>query len=342
MTNQRPLLSIVSPVYNEGSVIGEFVRRLIAALEPLAQRYDAEIVLVDDGSRDNSLAVMKQLAIAEPRLRVLELRRNSGQTAALQAGLDAAAGDIVVTMDSDLQHFPEEIPQFIAKIEEGWDVVCGWRHERQEDALRRWPSRVANYMLRNISGLSIHDIGTTYRAYRREIIKDIRLLGENHRFIPIFAQKVGARITELPIKNIVRPEGKSNYGIGRTFNVFYDMMFLYFYVRHVDRPMRIFGWLASLFFALGALTAAILAAIWLIYGVSVVRDHSGWFMIGVALLIGALQILLTGLVMEMLARLYYPGGENVQYFLRTTWTQANLADGKDAGERPCPRSTKSI
>jgi len=324
---QRELLSIVSPVYNEEAVIAAFVKRVSFAVESLRHRYDAEIVLVDDGSRDGSLAVMKRLASSNPLLRVVELRRNSGQTAAIQAGIDLARGDVVITMDSDLQHFPEEIPEFVAKIEAGWDVVCGWRRQRQEKALRRWPSRAANRVLRGISGLSIHDIGTTYRAYRREILKDIRLLGESHRFIPIFAHKVGARITEIQIQNIVRPQGKSNYGIGRTMGVLFDMFFLYFYMRYLDRPIRVFGWLSSFCFLAAGLIGCGLAFMWIVYGVPAVRDHSGWFSLAVALLLGGLQILLTGLIMEMVVRLYYPGEKKVQYFVRTVWTGSSMTEG---------------
>ena len=280
---QREMLSIVSPVYNEEAVIADFVERVSFAVELLRHGYDAEIVLVDDGSRDGSLAVMKRLASSNPLLRVVELRRNSGQTAAIQAGIDLARGDVVITMDSDLQHFPEEIPKFVAKIEAGWDVVCGWRRQRQEKALRRWPSRAANRILRGISGLSIHDIGTTFRAYRREILKDIRLLGESHRFVPIFAHKVGARITEIQIQNIVRPQGKSNYGIGRTMGVLFDMFFLYFYMRYLDRPIRVFGLALVVLFPCRRpdrmRVGLRVDRLWC----PRVRDHSGWFSLAVAL-----------------------------------------------------------
>lgn len=182
---RRPLVSIIAPVYNEEAVIEEFLSRVVATIARLKERYDFEILLVDDGSRDNSLAVMKRFSRFDRRVRVLELRRNYGQTPALQAGLDAARGDIFVTMDSDLQHFPEEIPHFLNKLEEGYDCVCGWRHQRQEGAVRRWPSRVANYFLRRISSLELHDFGTTYRSYRADIARNIRMFGEFHRFVPV-------------------------------------------------------------------------------------------------------------------------------------------------------------
>ena len=240
----RPLVSVIAPVYNEEPVIDEFVRRLRAVMEALADKYDFEVLLVDDGSRDGSLARMKALVVAEPRLRVLELRRNYGQTAALQAGFDAARGEILLSMDSDLQHFPEDIPQFLETLETGYEVVCGWRHQRAEGIVRRWPSRVANLLLRGVSGLEIHDFGTTFRAYRAELVKDLRLLGDFHRYIPALARQAGGRITEVPIRNIVRPAGESSYGLGRTVGVSLDLVLLYFLFRYMDRPMRAFGQLA--------------------------------------------------------------------------------------------------
>ena len=186
------------------------------------------------------------------RLRLIELRRNFGTTAALQAGLnEAATGDIIVSMDSDLQHFPEDLPVLLAKLEEGYDLVCGWRHQRKENTLRRWPSRMANAVIRRITGTPIHDFGTTYRAYRADLVRHMKLLGEQHRFVPALAHMVGARVAEVPIQNIVRPAGASNYGIGRTLGVALDILYLYFIKRYLDRPLRAFGKLAFAFFAVG-------------------------------------------------------------------------------------------
>jgi glycosyltransferase involved in cell wall biosynthesis len=321
---ELPMLSIVSPVYNEASLIREFVRRLTETAARLRGSYQTEIVLVDDGSRDDSLAIMKVLASQHPELRIVELRSNVGQTAALQAGIDATVGDIVITLDSDLQHFPEEIPAFLAKIDEGWDVVCGWRHERQEGIDRRLPSRAANWLLRRISGLRIHDIGTTYRAYRGEIIRDIRLLGESHRFVPVYAKAVGASITEVPIKNVERQVGTSNYGLMRTFNVLFDLFFLYFFVRFRDRPIRIFGWLALIFWVVGGAIAAVLLAVNIAYGVPVVRDHSGWFMLSTTLIVFGVMFLLSGITLEMIVRIYYSDAARSQYRLRKIWTAADF------------------
>ncbi len=181
-TNKK-LISIVAPVYNEEGVINELLNRITETVSPLENDYDFEFIFIDDGSKDHTLEIAKLLLSSEPRLRLIELRRNYGQTAALQAALDQAKGDIIISMDADLQHFPEEIPQFLEKIEGGYDVVCGWRYDRQEGIIRRWPSRIANMLIRRISRLTIHDIGTTYRAYRAEII---RMFGYLVKIIALF------------------------------------------------------------------------------------------------------------------------------------------------------------
>lgn len=315
----RPLVSVVAPVFNEETVIGEFVQRLGAVLDGLRDRYDFEIILVDDGSRDASLARMKALVEGEPRLRVLELRRNYGQTAALQAGFDAAQGEILLSMDSDLQHFPEDIPLFLETLDTGYEVVCGWRHQRAEGVVRRWPSRVANRILRWVSGLEIHDFGTTFRAYRAELVKELRLLGDFHRYIPALARQAGGRITEVRIRNIVRPHGQSSYGLGRTVGVSLDLVLLYFLFRYMDRPMRAFGQLA-LFAATvgGAILGALLITAW-VSGVPTVREHSGWFLISILLLLASIQIVLTGILAEILVRVLFGMGDRRVYAVRREW-----------------------
>lgn len=319
-TSGKKLISIVAPVYNEEAVIEEFVHRIQSAIKDLEFKYSFEIILVDDGSRDNSLLIAKKIANSEPRLRVIELRCNYGQTAALQAGIDVTLGDIIITMDADLQHFPEEIPLFINKIESGSDLVCGWRHDRKEGIIRRWPSKVANYLIRKASGVTVHDVGTTYRAYTKEIVKDLQLLGENHRFVPVFAKKVGAKIEELKIKNIERPEGVSSYGISRTINVFLDLFFIYFYTRYFDRPIRIFGKISFALFSIACIICSVLLAKFCITGVSVVREHSGWVQLSILLFITSMQLLLTGILAEVLARLYYSSAnEKTAYKIRYEW-----------------------
>jgi glycosyltransferase involved in cell wall biosynthesis len=316
----KRLVSIIAPVYNEEAIIQEFVRRTVGAIAPLESRYTFEIILVNDGSSDASLTRMTALLDEDPRVRIIELRRNYGQTPALQAGLDAARGQILVTLDADLQHFPEEIPRFLEKLEEGFDMVCGWRHERAEGVLRRWPSRTANLLLWLISGLSIHDFGTTFRAYDAELAKEIRLFGEFHRYIPLLGHVAGGRITDIPIKNMVRPAGKSNYGLGRSLGVFLDLLLLAFLSRYLDRPLRAFGKLGLAAFTVGAGILSVLLANAYIYDVpGTVRLYSGWFLMSVMLLLSSMQIILAGILAELIIRVHYAQGDRRIYRVRKEW-----------------------
>jgi len=210
--------SVVVPLYNESKAIEELYNRLTRTMSETGLYY--ELVFVDDGSEDNTLELIKQMVSEDSRVVIVELRRNFGQTAALAAGFDTARGQIIISMDGDLQHSPEEIPNFIEKINAGYDVVSGWRKHRVDNlVMRKIPSRAANWLASKISGVEIHDFGTTFKAYRREIIEQLNLYGEMHRFIPALLSGSGAIIIEIPIKNIVRPSGDSNYGISRTFRV---------------------------------------------------------------------------------------------------------------------------
>ena len=315
----RPLVSIVAPVYNEAATLSEFVRRIGAVCDTLQARYRSEIVLVDDGSKDRSLEVATSLISGERRLRVIELRRNFGQTAALQAALSCARGDFIISMDSDLQHFPEDIPHFIETAEQGFDLVCGWRKDRRENALRRWPSRMANRLIRGVIGLEIHDFGTTFRLYRADLMTHISLIGEEHRLVPALAHMVGAKITEIPIQNIERPVGVSNYGIGRTFGVALDILFLYFSRFYATRPLRVFGKLAALLFMAGAAIAVVLLAINLMTGEPTTRTRSGWFLLSAILGLSSLQVLLAGILAEVLARILYRTGGAQSFVVRREW-----------------------
>lgn len=320
-----PLVSIVAPVYNEATTLAEFVRRIARAAALLETRYTFEFVLVDDGSTDGSLALARSLVRSEPRLRVVELRRNFGQTPALQAGLAAARGEVVVSMDSDLQHFPEDLSLFLDQIEQGFDLVCGWRHERQEGIVRRWPSSVANWLIRRVSGLSIHDVGTTFRAYRADLVHRLRLLGEQHRFVPVLASLAGARVTEVRIRNIERPAGRSNYGLGRTVNVFLDILYLYFARYYFTRPLKAFGKIGLLLIAAGVAIAGYLVGYSWVTGTATVRERSGWFLLASLLMLGGLQTLLTGILAEILVRIYYQSGQPQQDHVRREWNRESEA-----------------
>lgn len=311
-----PLVSIVMPLYNEAGTLTELLSRLGAVTAGLAARYRFEFVLVDDGSVDGTLLVAEQLVAVEPRMRVISLRRNYGQTAALQVGFEHATGDIVVSMDADLQHFPEDIPAFLEQIEAGYDVVCGWRHDRREGVARRWPSRVANWMMRRLTGIAVHDIGTTFRAYRSDVVGQLRLLGEHHRFIPVLARSTGARLTEVKIQNIERPVGQSNYGLSRTFNVLLDILFVVFYVRFLDRPMRVFGRVGLTVIAAAMAITAGLGYLAFVQHVPVVRERSGWFMLALVLYVSGVQFILFGLMSEVVVRMYFYPGQAKPYLVR--------------------------
>jgi glycosyltransferase involved in cell wall biosynthesis len=317
----RPLISVVAPVYNEGATLREFVTRLIEVSKSLDHQYDFEFILVDDGSTDDSLHVARLLVEVEPRLRVVELRRNFGQTAALQAGLHAAVGETVISMDSDLQHFPEDIPAFLALISEGYDLVCGWRFDRQEGIVRRWPSIIANQLIRRVAGIRVHDFGTTFRAYRSDLLQYIELLGEQHRFVPALAALVGAKIAETKIRNIERPAGKSNYGLGRTFSVVLDILLLYFLRFYFTKPLKVFGQLGAILIGIGFMIASALLGYSWITGLSTVRAHGGWFLLSALLMLIGMQTLLTGVLAEILIRVYYRSSGNRGYFVRREWTR---------------------
>ncbi len=318
------LVSIVAPLFNEASTLVEFLGRLVKATGAVGPRYEFEFVLVDDGSTDGSLELAKSLIIREPRLRVIELRRNFGQTAALQVGLAAARGELIISMDSDLQHFPEDLPLFVEQIENGFDLVCGWRYQRQEGKVRRWPSRAANRLIRATSGLTIHDIGTTFRAYRSDLVAQLQLLGEQHRFVPVLASLVGAKVTEVKIRNIERLAGHSNYGLGRTVSVLLDIVYLYFSRYYLLRPLKAFGQIGLLLAATGAGIAGSLIGYSLLTGAPTVRERGGWFLLSSLLLLGGLQTILTGILAEILVRIYYQSSHTQQGFVRREWNRESV------------------
>src|ERR1700675_2801980 len=231
--------SIVVPIFNEeGSALTLYVL-LTKEMRALGEPY--EIVFVDDGSADGSLEILTDIQEADSCVRIVTLRRNFGQTPALKAGFDAARGEIIIAMDGDLQHDPAEIPSFIEKLDEGFDIVSGWRYERKDKWLtRRLPSRIANWSMAKLSGVPLHDFGTTFKAYRREIIQGLPLYGELHRFIPALAAASGARIAEIHVSNPPRQHGKSNYGISRTFRVFLVLLSTKFWLDYSTKPLHLF------------------------------------------------------------------------------------------------------
>lgn len=297
------MLSIVIPIHNEEPSILPLYDKLTAVLRRVGRPY--EIVFVDDASTDRSFDLLANLVETDARLRVVRLRRNFGQTAALAAGFDEAQGKIIISLDGDLQHDPEDIPALLEKIDEGFDIASGWRKNRVDNAVsRKIPSRIANWLMKKASGVDLHDFGTTFKAYRAEILKDINLYGELHRFIPALASFYGARIAEVPIRNVPRAAGASHYGIGRTFRVMFDILTIKFLLSYFTRPMHFFGKLGLLGLVLGGAILGYLVVFKLMGG-HIMVQHGPLMVAGGLLLLSGLLMFSTGLLGEILMRVYF-------------------------------------
>jgi glycosyltransferase involved in cell wall biosynthesis len=307
-----PKYSVVVPFHNEEENITAMYDRLKAVMEQVGDSF--ELVLVDDGSSDRSYKLLEEIAAVDSRVLVVKLRRNFGQTSALAAGFDHAQGDFILAMDGDLQHDPAEIPNFLEKLEEGYDVVSGWRKERIDNfVMRRIPSRCANWLMAKLSGVNIHDFGTTFKAYRREVIQNIPLYGEMHRFIPALAAWYGASICEIPIKNVHRERGKSHYGIGRTFRVFFDLLTIRFLLKYMTRPLHFFGVFGALGMFFGSAIAVFLGILKLVTRQPVMDQHGPLFVIAGVLILGGIQMLAIGLLGELQVRHYHTSSQRAPY-----------------------------
>jgi len=272
------------------------------------------MVLVDDGSNDGTFPLLREIAAVDSRVTVVKLRRNFGQTAGLAAGFDHARGEYIIAMDGDLQHDPSDIPIFLEKVAEGYDIVSGWRKNRIDNFwMRRIPSRIANWMMAKLSGVDIHDFGTTFKAYRREILEQVPLYGELHRFIPALASWHGASIVEVPIRNVNRERGASHYGISRTFRVFFDLITIRFLLKYLARPLHFFGTVGMI----GIMTSFAIAA-WLLWGkvihsVSIMGNHAPLMTFAVLLFQAGLTMLAFGLLGEMQVRHYHEPARRAPY-----------------------------
>jgi glycosyltransferase involved in cell wall biosynthesis len=308
-----PKYSIVVPFHNEEENVTQLYARLKSVMEQIGDSF--ELVLVDDGSNDRTYKLMEEIAAVDSRVLVVKLRRNFGQTSALAAGFDNASGEYIISMDGDLQHDPNEIPAFIEKLEEGYDVVSGWRKERIDSfVMRRIPSRCANWLMAKLSEVDIHDFGTTFKAYRREIIHNIPLYGEMHRFIPALAAWYGASICEIPIKNVMRERGKSHYGIGRTFRVFFDLLTIRFLLKHMSRPLHFFGGFGSLGIVTGSIFSLYLLIAKLIHPhQNVMDEHGPLFVVAAVLIVAGIQMLAIGLLGELQVRHYHTSSHRAPY-----------------------------
>ncbi|GAB4494933.1 MAG: glycosyltransferase family 2 protein [Anaerolineales bacterium] len=308
------LLSVVIPVYNEEESLAALYDALHAALDALPHAWEA--VLVDDGSRDGSFRILTELAARDPQhLRVVGLRRNFGQTAAIAAGIDHAQGDVVVLMDADLQNDPADIPAMLAKLDEGYDVVSGWRIKRQDTFITRTlPSRLANGLISWVTGVHLHDYGCTLKAYRREVITGFRLYGEMHRFIPVYASAVGAKIFEMPVRHHPRRFGKTKYGLERTLKVLLDLMTVKFLVSFFQKPIYLFGGMgmALIFPSIFILLFLMLRRIF--FEVPVLT--SPFFLMSAMFIIMGFQSILMGLIAELLVRTYHESQKKPTYVVR--------------------------
>jgi glycosyltransferase involved in cell wall biosynthesis len=308
-----PRYSVVVPFHNEQESVVELHRQLS---EVMTGKYEpVEFVYVDDQSSDATPQLLAKIAQEDARVAILRLKRNYGQTTALAAGFDFATGDIVISMDGDLQHDPTEIPMMLEALEKtGADIVSGWRQKRVDNyVMRRLPSRVANWMMAKLSGVDIHDFGTTFKVYRRETIQDVPLYGEMHRFIPALAAWNGAKIVEVPIRNIVRPEGKSHYGISRTVRVFFDIITIRFLMRYMTRPLHFFGPPGILGVFSGSVIMLALLARKVFWQESIFVTHGPLLVLGMMLCLFGVQILAVGLVGELLMRTHFESRENPLY-----------------------------
>src|SRR5689334_3752797 len=308
-----PEISVFLPVYDEEPNLRQLHEKMDKALQQLG--CTAEIIYVDDGSKDGSLAILRELAAKDPRVRVVALRRNYGQTAAMAAGIDAARGRVLIPMDADLQNDPADIKRLLDKLDEGYDVVSGWRKNRKDKMVtRKIPSMLANRLISWIGGVPLHDYGCSLKAYRREALQDVRLYGEMHRFIPIYASWAGARVTEIPVEHHARTMGKSKYGLSRTLKVVFDLMTIKFMASYQTKPIYVFGSFGMLAFAISLLGG--------LYAVFLKIFHRADFVqtplpiLCIVMFAVGVQFMLMGLLAEMLVRTYHESQAKAIYSVR--------------------------
>jgi len=311
----KETVSILIPIFNEEENISPLYDRLIPVLIKTGRAY--EIIFVDDGSSDGSLEILLDISKRNPNVKIISLSRNFGQTAALSAGIDCSRGEVLIPMDGDLQNDPEDILHLLQKIDEGYDVVSGWRIKRKDPFLRRrFPSMIANWIISFIGGIRLHDFGCTLKAYKRDILKNIRLYGEMHRFIPIYAQWVGARVTEIPVNHFPRRSGSSKYGMSRVFKVILDLMVVKFLLSYSQKPIYVFGGM-GLLMILGAMLSGLSAIYLKIFkGVSFILTPLP-LLSALLLMLGFLSILM-GFLAEILTRTYYESQGKPTYQIKET------------------------
>lgn len=306
-------LSIIVPVYNEVDNLRPLCERIHTALAEAGRGY--EIILVDDGSRDGSSELLAELHAEDATLTVLRFRRNFGQTAALAAGFAHARGAVIVSLDADLQNDPLDIPRLLAKLDEGYDLVNGWRADRRDPFLRRrLPSQIANALIAWVTRVKLHDSGCTLKAFRRDVAKGLKLYGEMHRFIPALAADMGARLTEVPVAHHPRTRGTSKYGLTRTLRVVLDLITIKFLSSYAERPSHLFGLLGLLGVLAGSGITAVLGVQRLFFGVALANRPL--LLLGILLLVTGVQLMTTGLIAELLSRTYHESQDKPVYLIK--------------------------
>jgi len=308
-----PELSLFLPVLDEEDNLRPMHGKIAAALDALGKT--AEVIYVDDGSTDRSLEILREIAAGDDRVRVISLRRNYGQTAAMSAGIDAAKGEILIPMDADLQNDPADIKRLLDKLDEGYDVVSGWRKNRQDKMVsRKIPSMIANRIISWIGDVHLHDYGCSLKAYRRDVLKDVKLYGEMHRFIPIYASWAGARVTEIPVDHHARTAGRSKYGISRTIKVIFDLITIKFMAEYHTKPLYVFGAFGTIAFLI-----SMIAGVWALvlkFGYDVSFILTPLPIITVVMLAISVQFFLMGLLAELLVRTYHESQDKAIYAVR--------------------------
>ena len=308
------MISITIPIYNEHGAIEALFAKIKEVMDRHGRPY--EVIFVNDGSTDGSAVMLDVLAAKNPEAKIVHFRRNFGQTAAMMAGFDHASGSVIIPMDGDYQNDPEDIPKMLAMLEEGYDVCSGWRRDRQDSALQRnFPSMMANRLISAISGVKLHDFGCSLKAYRAEVVKDVRLYGEMHRFLPIYAKWHGARITEIPVNHFARTTGNSKYGLERVLKVILDLVTVKFLDKYMMKPMYLFG-----FWAFASFVSSVIFALWAVY----MRGHGYYFtqtplpmMAVFAFMTGVICVLL-GLLAEMITRTFHESQNKSIYLVKET------------------------
>ena len=311
--NQTGMLSFVIPLLNEEGSLAALYEAVAQSVESLPLEF--EVIFIDDGSTDRSPSILHDLYRQDPEhVRVIQFRRNFGKMAAMTAGFARARGEIIVTLDADLQDDPGELPKLLAKLDEGYDLVVAWRANRNDPASKRWPSKLANFMVSHLTSVELHDVNCGFKVYRREVLQDLKLYGELHRYIPVLAHWQGYRVAEVPVTHHPRRFGRSKYGVGRLGRSYIDFLSLLFLTTYLKRPMQLFGMVGSVFALAGMIIMLYIAALWLIQG------GIGWrplLFFGTTALVVGIQLISVGLLGEMLRNIAFRAEE--EYSVRQVW-----------------------